>query len=235
MKPSAGKKRRPMARPSIIDPKEFSHLPKVMFHHERWSARRLVDIEMPCMVVQLTDWLYANVMKARGPGKSKEGYRLVDTEMQLLAFVRGKQYQPWEYIPNGATVVFKRLPFDKTQYNTVKDWQPQINVRDQDLISSFTEHQAHVLQMERQYNSQSRQQQQEIALANGHDWGRLYKRVKGIQRESLRPAVTPEEIDMALLGPDGNLVVPKTDEAMFNALVRPLSMHINPNIKLICS
>ncbi len=189
------KKREQMSKPSIIDPKEFSHLPKVMFHHERWSARRLVDIELPCMVVQLTDWLYVNVLKAQGPGKSKEGYRLVDTEIQLLAFVRGRQYQPWEFIPNGATVVFKRLPFNNTQFNTVKVWTPQPNavLRDDELIKSFTEHQGHVLQMDREYNRQSRLQQQQIALANGQDWGKMYRRVKGIQRESLRPAVTPEE------------------------------------------
>lgn len=207
-----------MARPSIIDPKTFSHLPKVMFHHERWSARRIVDITMPCMVVQLIDWLYAKALKAPGPCRSREGYRAVDTKIRLDAYVRGRHYQPWQFIPNGATVVFKRVPFCNSQLD-VAAWAPQLNMRDQDLIASFTAHQEVVLENDRYYKRQSRHNQEEIAKDNGQDRGRLYRRIKGIHGHDLRHATTPEEIDRAMIGPDGKLVVHRADQAVFEAAV----------------
>lgn len=203
---------------SIIDPREFSPLPKVLFRHERWSKRRVVHVRQPCMVIQLEDWLRANVLKEPSPPPAPDGSRTIDKKIRLTAEIRGKHYHPWQFIPQGATVVFSRLPFTEEQYD-VPTWHPQANVSDLDVIRSFHMHQEQEMMYARDFRSQSRIKQDIIKTSNGQDIGVAYRRIKGISSDSLRPVRNADEARRAMIGHDGRLVVVKEDRRRFENVV----------------
>lgn len=213
------------AKASTIDHRVFTAYPKVRMQYDGHARARIAEVGVPCMVVQLIDWLYAGRFRRLPPHRSEAGDRVLDKNFYLRAFVDGRELEPWNYVPIGAYVVFKRLPFTDDLYR-VTPWHAstrweQRHLQDHHLIHSFTAHQDHSQMMERDFMRQTMATRKAIAEEMGQKVAKPHKRVFGVMGSSLRRAETPQELEHAMLDASGKLVVACPDLAQFQQLVAP--------------
>ena len=216
---------------STADHPVFDHRPKVMFHSERPAMARVVDVRQPCLVQEVLDWAYARMLHKSRRHRDEAGRLTLDTSVRLRAFQYGREVFPWNLVSYGATIVLKRLPFERSlEAYTVPRWHATTEMEraqmpDDFLIRSFVAHQEVSMVVEADFMRRSRAEQSNIVQRP-----RVRRRVKGIVASALRAPCCEAEERGAMTDFQGNLVVcaPREEEFQqvmgLRPIVQPLAL-----------
>lgn len=181
-------------------------------------------------VVDLTSWLYRNVMggevarrgvagggvqlcsAATGPYEATEDGQPRDCQL-LDAFIDGQAVAPWGIVLDGQTVVFRRRPYELSPLPPFSA-QPE-PVGDVRNIRAFCKRQEMEAVWQLRHGRAMRRKEQQPRA------GTVRRQIaRGIPQIDLRPAVTDEEKRTALVNPIGGVLVVLKNQAEKEADVR---------------